>query len=86
MPVNELYLAVLPLIHLNTGLTEQTLTLLPDRKLATEFSAEEVDNYVTFFQSRADNYLLGGQVQRYECFKEPSPNGHVIVRVMQHVG
>ena len=38
MPSNELYMVVLPLMHINTGQTEQTLTLFPDRNLATEFS------------------------------------------------
>ena len=37
MPSNELYLTVLPLIHLGNGLTEQSLTVFPDRNFATEF-------------------------------------------------
>jgi len=31
MPSNDLYLVVLPLIHISSGLVEQTLTLLPNR-------------------------------------------------------
>jgi len=62
-PSNELYLAVLPLIHISTtgpvgfGLTEQTLTLFPDRSFATEFFPDEVDGYVRTFKNRADKYL-----------------------------
>jgi hypothetical protein len=44
MRQNKLYLAVLPLIHLTPvgplgfGLTEQTLTLFPDKNLANHLS------------------------------------------------
>lgn len=91
MPINDLYLTILPLIHISQnrvigfGLTEQTLTLVPDRDWATEFFEDEVDGYVATFENRADKYLTGGHVLRYECVREPAGEGRVIVRVIQHV-
>jgi len=89
---NELFLAVLPLIHISPnaylgyGMTEQTLTLFPDRKLATEFFPDEVDNYILAFESRAQKYLTGGHVTGYDVQKENTIDGRVVVRVVQHVG
>ncbi|HWF03162.1 MAG TPA: hypothetical protein VHA06_05715, partial [Candidatus Angelobacter sp.] len=68
---NELYLMVLPLVHLDTGLTEQTMTLFPDKAFATEFFEDEVDLYVSMFKSRANKYLIGGHVLAYEFYPEP---------------
>jgi hypothetical protein len=91
VPTNELYLAVLPLIHISTnrvigfGLTEQTLTLFPDRNFATEFFPDEVDRYIATFTNRADTYLTGGHVISYECVKEETDDGRVIVKVRQNV-
>ena len=91
MPSNELYLAVLPLIHITTnqvlgfGLTEQTLTLYPDRDFATQFFSDEVDGYIATFENRAGKYLTGGHVTGYKCSKEPADNGRVIVKVIQYV-
>jgi len=82
---NELYLTVLPLVHLDTGLTEQTLTLFPDRRLATEFFKDEVDLYINMFRSRANKYLVGGHVVAYEFQQEANGDGRVIVRVVQSV-
>ena len=88
---NELFLAVLPLIHISNtpymgyGLTEQTLTLFPDKKFATQFFLDEVDNYILAFESRAQKYLTGGHVTRYVVSKEPTGDGRWIVRVVQHV-
>lgn len=82
---NELYLAVLPVIHLSSGATEQMLTLFPDRNFATEFSAQEVDQYISFFQTRADSYLVGGHVKSYHCQKEPAGGGRFVVLVKQNV-
>ncbi len=87
---NDLYLAVLPLIHitpvqtLGYGLTEQTLTLFPDRAFATEFFEDEVDTYVDAFEART-KYLVGGHVTKFECSKEAIGEGRVIVRVTQYV-
>jgi hypothetical protein len=89
---NELFLAVLPLIHISTspylgyGMTEQTLTLFPDRKFATVFFPDEVDNYILAFESRAQKYLTGGHVTGYGIHKEGTQDGRVIVRVVQYVG
>jgi hypothetical protein len=88
---NELFLAVLPLIHvspntyLGYGMTEQTLTLFPDRKFATQFFPDEVDNYILAFESRAQKYLSGGHVTGYVVNKESTGDGRVVVRVVQHV-
>ena len=84
--LNTLYLAVIPLVHLDTGLTEQTLTLFPDQQFATLFSPDEVDNYLNFFQRRADSYLKGGNVTSYEFKKEPVVGTRFLrVVVIQHV-
>jgi hypothetical protein len=71
---------------MNTGATEQTLTLYPDRKLATEFLPDEVDSYVDFFEERATRHLVGGNVLGYEFRPEPTDDGRVIVKVVQIVG
>ncbi len=81
---NELYLVVLPLIHMNTGATEQTLTLLPNKEFATEFPTDEVGLYLGLFNSRS-RYFTGGRVAGYESFTEPAGDGRVIVRVVQNV-
>ena len=84
--MNELYLVVLPLVHVSSGLTEQTLTLLPGKDLATEFFPDEVDQYLEMFRDRSNKYLTGGHVTGYEFHKENTPEGRVIVRVVQNVG
>jgi hypothetical protein len=87
MPTNDLYLAVLPLIHLGNdfGKTEETLTLFPDRNFATEFFADEVEAYISTFKNRIQ-YLIGGHSKNYEVHPETTEDGRVIVRVIQHVG
>ena len=88
---NELFLAVLPLVHITLnqvmgyGLTEQTLTLYPSREFATKFFKDEVQSYIKAFKWRADKYLTGGHVVGYELFTEDTDDGRVIVRVMQNV-
>jgi len=90
MPTNKLYLTILPLIHVSVnqamgfGLTEQTLTLFPDRNFATEFFPDEVDGYIATFEHR-QKYLTGGHVTGWEIHKEPTADGRVVVRVIQHV-
>ncbi|HTR23408.1 MAG TPA: hypothetical protein VMI10_05445 [Terriglobales bacterium] len=84
---NELYLAVMPIMHLGPdryGLTEQTLTLFPNKDQATEFFADEVDTFIGFFQRRI-KYLVGGHVSGYDVRTETLANGRVIVRVIQKV-
>ena len=85
IPSNELYLVVLPLIHISSGVTEQTLTLLPDRDMATEFFQDEVEGYIRMFESRANKYLAGGHVTHYTVEREETPTGRVRVRVIQNV-
>ncbi len=85
MLVNELYLTVLPLIHMDTGQTEQVVTLTPDRRFASEFFPDEVDTFVSFFQSRV-KYLVGGHVTGYTLNKENTAKGLFVVRVTQNVG
>jgi len=87
LPSIELYLAVLPLVHmgLNFGLTEQTLTLFPSKDFATEFFPDEVDGYILTFERRANEHLVGGHVTGYAFTKEETEDGRVIVRVTQHV-
>jgi len=87
MANNELYFAVLPLIHIGIdryGLTEQALTLFPNRDQATEFFADEVDTFIGVFQRRI-KYLVGGHVTGYDVKTETLANGRVIVKVIQQV-
>jgi hypothetical protein len=88
MPNNDLYLVVLPIIHLTQtfGLTEQVLTLLPGREMATEFFRDEVHGYIATFNSRANTYLTGGHVQGYTTETVDVGNNRVVVRVTQNVG
>jgi hypothetical protein len=92
LPENVLYLAVLPLVHirnrlvgyLTTGSTpaEQVLTLFPDKNFATEFFPDEVQFYIETFRLHSPT---GGHVLGYEFFEEPTDDGRLIVRVVQHV-
>jgi hypothetical protein len=89
---NELYLAVLPLMHMSQvnwilGTTEQVLTLFPDKKFATAFFPDEVQHYITIFQMHAANHLTGGHVTGYRCIPEPyvEGGGRMIVKVLQDV-
>lgn len=87
---NDLYLAVLPLMHMGgiaVGTTEQVLTLFPDKKFATAFFPDEVDDYIAIFHVHALEHLTGGHVTGYRCVKEPSDQGaeRVIVKVIQDV-
>jgi hypothetical protein len=92
MRENELYLAVLPLIHLTTvgpmgfGLTEEVLTLLPGREMATRFHRAEVEKYISTFQNRTQ-YITGGRVRGYELrLQQDEGSDLVIVQVIQLVG
>jgi hypothetical protein len=87
MGSNELYLVVLPLIHLGQasyGLTEETLTLFPDKNFATQFAEDEVESYISIFSNRT-KYLTGGHVTGYTIHREPTGTGRVVVRVVQNV-
>jgi hypothetical protein len=87
MLVNELYLAVLPIIHLTDrfGFTEQVLTLFPDRNFATLFTPQEVDGFIQTFRNRSSAYLTSGNVIGYDVEKQPTAGGLVIVKVIQRV-
>jgi hypothetical protein len=99
MPENELYLTVLPLMRTPPGVAfyssfragtrgpavEQIVTLFPDRNFATRFYPDEVELYINTFTA-SESYLTGGHAIGYEIFKEPTDDGRVIVRVVQHVG
>lgn len=90
MPSNELYMAILPLIHLTPaaqlgfGLTEETLTLLPNREFATRFHREDVETYITTFRNRI-KYLTGPRVKGYDISTEETEDGSFIVKVVQLV-
>ena len=87
---NQLYLAVLPLIHVSNnhilgfGLTEEVLTLFPNRDLAGKFAERDADIAIQTFQAR-QKYLTGNAVIGYELFKDPVSDGLFIVRVIQHI-
>ena len=84
---NQLYLTVLPQISLSEGSigrTEQILTLLPDRNLATEFFRDQVDEYVKVFK-KGQGSLIGGHVQDYLCETEETEDGRIVVKVTQRV-
>jgi hypothetical protein len=92
METNELYLTILPAIHISNnqmlgfGLTEQILTLFPERNFATQFFPDEVEEYLLLLQNR-EKYLVGGHVKgyKYEILQVPGTD-RVIVRVLQLVG
>jgi len=84
---NTLYLTVLPMIQIDGqafGLTQQVLTLMPEKNFATRFFIDEVNNYILTFQNRT-KYLTGGHVKDYEFFQEQQSDGRIIVRVVQYV-
>jgi len=85
---NELYFVVLPLIHFggqNHGLTEQVLTLMPDRNFASRFFPEELSGYIATFNNRI-GLLTSGHVKGFEIHPEVEEDGRLIVRVVQNVG
>jgi hypothetical protein len=85
---NELYFVVLPTVHIggqNHGLTEQILTLMPEKTFATRFFDDEVNQYIQTFKNRLA-LLTGGHVQSYEFHQEKQDDGRYVVRVVQNVG
>jgi hypothetical protein len=85
---NELYFVVLPMVHVggqNHGLTEQVLTLMPDKNFATRFFADELSGYVATFNNRIA-MLIGGHVKGFEIHPEIQDDKRLIVRVVQNVG
>lgn len=81
---NDLYLAVLPLVHYSRHFAgesfEEVMTLVPDRNFATEFSAADVDRYIQTFRNAAEE-KYGGPVRRFKYEKHLAPDGHVYVVV-----
>jgi hypothetical protein len=69
----------------NFGLTEEVLTLLPDRSSATGFLPDDVQTYIDIFKDRANKYLKGEHVKGYDLQQEPTEDGRVIVLVTQNV-
>jgi hypothetical protein len=88
MTINHLYFVVIPMIHASGpsyGLTEQVLTLLPDKESATEFYKDELQEYINLFENRAKRSLSGGHVLGYTLYTEDAGMGRFIVRVDQRV-
>ena len=84
---NDLYIVLLPLIHLglpSPGVTEQFMTMLPDRNLASSFFPDEVETYLLMLKNRA-KHLVGGHVTGYTFEIEPAENERVVIRVIQSV-
>jgi hypothetical protein len=82
-----LYLAVLPQISLSPesyGKVDHSLTLLPDRKMASEFSAHDAKIYMSIFKNR-EKYFIGNGVTGYEYETITMPSGRFIVKVTQNV-
>ena len=65
---DDLYLAVLPLVHYSRHFAgeryEEVMTLVPDRNFATEVRPDEVDKYIETFRNAAEE-KFGGPVRRY---------------------
>lgn len=85
----DLYLAVLPLVHISNtpfateGTTQQVLTLFPDKAFATDFYPDQVDYYIDLFRVRASTFLVGGHIKGYEFQRETTEEGLVVVKVVQ---
>jgi hypothetical protein len=86
---NELYLTVLPLVHFSKFFAgehiEEVMTLVPDRNFATEFFADEVDNYIRTFEAAANEKFTGGHVKSYKFEKKTTEEGRIYVVVTQNV-
>lgn len=87
IPNNDLWLVVLPMVHLavhNYGSTEEVITFLPDKNFATAFFPDEVENYVRIVKNRT-KHLIGGHVTGYSFHEEETGDGRLYVRVVQIV-
>jgi hypothetical protein len=84
---NELYMAVLPMVHLGInqyGLTEQVITLLPDRKQATDFFPMRFRTTSTSSSEEPSTSSVGTSLGTH-LNRSRLTLGRVIVRVYQHV-
>jgi len=81
---NDLYLAVLPLVHYSRHFAgesfEEVMTLVPDRNFATEFSPDVVDLYILTFRSAAAP-KYGGPGRLFNFYKQNTEDGKVLVVV-----
>jgi hypothetical protein len=81
---NDLYLAVLPLVHYSRHFAvetyEEVMTLVPDRNFATEFRVEEAGQYIQTFRNAAEE-KFGGPVRRFNYETYDAGNGRVYVVV-----
>ncbi len=84
--LNELYLAVLPMIRLGESPypVEEVLTLYPDKNFATNFFPDEIGFFLNLIKKRTQ-HLMGGHVVRYDFATEQMEDGRQIVRVTQVV-
>ncbi len=83
---NELYLAVLPLMHMfdSTQPVEDFLTFFPDKNFATNFFPDEVKGTIVILKKRLQS-LTGGHVIGYDIEQEPTEDGRFIIKVTQNV-
>ena len=83
---NDLYLAVLPLVHYSRLFSgeryEEVMTLVPDRNFATEFKRDEVSRYIQTFRNAAEE-KYGGPVRLYNYETCDAGNDRVYVVVTQ---
>jgi hypothetical protein len=85
--VGDLFLAVLPLVHYSRafgGATyEEVMTLLPEQNFATEFTEQNVDQYIQTFRDAAEE-KFGGPVRKFAYTKHPTGTGRILVVVNQY--
>jgi len=87
---DDLYLAVLPLVHYSkffAGETyEEVMTLVPDRNFATEFLPQDVDKYIETFRNAARPKYTGRvEPDKFLFTKHDAGNGRVYVSATQNV-
>jgi hypothetical protein len=76
---------VLPLISLETGKSEEMMTLMGEKSLATRFFPDEVADYEVMFRKMTKR-LTGGHVKGYEVStEEETESGRVVIKVRQNV-
>ena len=59
--------------------------MLPDKNFATKFFPDEVEEYQSIFERRANQYLSVGHVTGYVFDREQTADGRWIVKVIQNV-
>jgi len=81
---NELYVVVLPMMSMDTGKSEEIMTLMGEKSLATRFFPDQVEDYEAMFRRMTKN-LTGGHVKGFEISQEETESGRVVIKVMQNV-